>query len=431
MPILKVKARQIFDARGDPALEVDLVTDIGLLRASVPGVLWQNPNSALEVRDGNEAAYNGRSVFRAVDNVNNVLGPELLKAKLEVCQQREIDELMKRLDGTENKSRLGANAILAVSMACCKAGAAKRGLPLYKYVAEMAENGEIRLPVPAFNVIAGGRFAANSLPCQEFMIVPSGAESFADAMKMATEIFREIERKLAEQQDSKPPLPVVDEGAFAPEFEEDKEALTLIDESIKSAGYEGKVKLALDMAASAFCKDGQYDMEFKSEDSDPDDYLEAEALKERYLEYLTEFPTIAYIEDPFDLEDWDSWPMLADQPIQIVADDLTAMNIERIEEAIEKQAANCLVIRLSQIGTVSEAIDCHRLARISGWGSVLAAGDGETEDSFVADFAVGLSVGHFKAGAPCRSERTAKYNQILRIEEELGKDARYAGAAKR
>ncbi|KAI4485745.1 PREDICTED: enolase-like [Polistes canadensis] len=427
MPIQKVKARQIFDSRGDPTLEVDLITDVGLFRSSVSSTLVSNPNQAQEIRDGNEGAYHGRSVFKAVDIVNNVIAPQLLKSKLEVCQQMEIDSLLNRLDGTENKSKLGANSILGVSLACCKAGAAKKGLPIYRYIAELAENGDLYLPVPCFNMISGGRLAGNSIPCEKFMILPIGAESFVDAMKMGNEVYRVLERKIAEAQEIQLPLPVSDDGAFVPLLEDDKDALTLIDESIKDAGYEGRIKIALDMAASAFYKEGGYDLAFKTEESDPDDYMEAEALKEQYIDYLTDFPSIVSIEDPFDQEDWEGWLTLADQEIQIVSDDLTAMNIERIEEAIERQMANCLVLRMSQIGTITETINCARMARINNWGYVVAAGQCETEDNFVADLAVGLSAGQFKSGAPCRSERTAKYNQIIRIEEELGKDAKYAG----
>ncbi|KAF7387338.1 hypothetical protein HZH68_013015 [Vespula germanica] len=427
MPIQKVKARQIFDSRGDPTLEVDLITDVGLFRSSVPSTLVVNPNQAQEIRDGNEAAYHGRSVFKAVDIVNNVIAPQLLKSRLEVCQQVEIDSLLNRLDGTENKSKLGANSILGISLACCKAGAAKKGLPIYRYIAELAENSELYLPVPCFNMISGGKLAGNNIPCEKFMILPIGAESFVDAMKMGNEVYRVLERKIAEAQEVQLPLSVCDDGAFAPLLEDDKDALTLIDESIRDAGYEGRIKIALDMAASSFYKEGGYDLAFKTEESDPDDYMEAETLKEQYVDYLAEYPSIVSIEDPFDQEDWEGWLTLADQEIQVVSDDLTAMNIERIEEAIERQMANCIVLRMSQIGTVTEAINCARMARINGWGYVIAAGQCETEDNFVADFAVGLSAGQFKAGAPCRSERTAKYNQIIRIEEELGKDAKYAG----
>ncbi|XP_066586707.1 enolase-like [Prorops nasuta] len=431
MPIQKIKARQIFDSRGDPTLEVDVITDIGLLRSSVPCTLTVNPNQAQEIRDGNEAAYHGRSVFKVVDTVNNIIAPQLIKSRLEVCQQAEIDSLLNRLDGTENKSKLGANAILAVSMACCKAGAAKKGLPVYRYIAELAENGELIIPVPSFNLVSGGIFAGNPLPCQEFMILPIGAESFADAMKMGHEIYRLLEKKIIAAQEIKPPLPVSDEGAFTPELDEDKDALLLIDETIKEAGYDGKVKIALDMAASQFYREGGYDLAFKTDDSDPDDYLEAEALKDQYLEYLSEFPSIVSIEDPFDQEDWEGWLMLTEQEIQIVADDLTAMNIDRIEEAIERQMANCLVLRMSQIGTITETINVAKMAKINQWGYIVTTGHGETEDNFVADLAVGLSAGQFKAGAPTRSERVAKYNQILRIEEELGKEAKYAGPSYR
>nr|XP_033333044.1 enolase-like [Megalopta genalis] len=427
MPIQKVKARQIFDSRGEPTLEIDIITDVGLLRSSVPSVLVPSPNQAQEIRDGNEAMYHGRSVFRAVDVINNIIAPQLLKSRLEACQQMEIDSLLNRLDGTENKSKLGANAILGVSVACCKAGAAKKGLPVYRYIAELAENAELYIPVPCFNMISGGRHAGNTIPCQEFMILPIGAESFADAMKMGTEVYKVLEKKIAAAQEINLPLSVSDEGAFAPEFEEDREALLLLDESIKDAGYDGRIMIAIDMAASAFYKEGGYDLGFKTEESDPDDYMEAETLKDQYLEYLAEFPSIVSIEDPFDQEDWEGWLTIADQDIQIVADDLTAMNIERIEEAIERQMANAIILRMSQVGTVTEAINCAKIARISDWGYIVTACQAETEDNFVSDLAVGLSAGQFKAGAPCRSERTAKYNQLLRIEEELGKDAKYAG----
>ncbi|XP_029047249.1 enolase-like [Osmia bicornis bicornis] len=429
MPIQKVKARQIFDSRGDPTLEVDIITDVGLLRACVPAVVSPSANQAQELRDGNEAMYHGKSVFRAVDVVNNIIAPQLLKSRLEACQQTEIDSLLNRLDGTENKSKLGANAILGVSIACCKAGAAKKGLPVYRYIAEMAENSELYLPVPCFNMISGGRHANNVIPCQEFLILPIGAESFADAMKMGTEVYRVLERKIATAQEIQLPLPVSDDGAFTPlELEEDKEALLLLDESIREAGYDGRIKIALDMAASAFYKEGGYDLQFKTEESDPDDYMEAEALRDQYLEYISEYPNIVSIEDPFDQDDWEGWLTMADQEeVQIVSDDLTAMNIDRIEEAIERSSANAIVLRMLQIGTVTETINCARLARISNWGYVVSACQGETEDNFVADLAVGLSAGQFKSGAPCRSERIAKYNQLLRIEEELGKDAKYAG----
>ncbi|XP_008544916.1 enolase [Microplitis demolitor] len=425
MPIEKVKARQIFDSRGEPTLEVDLITDIGLFRSSVP-CTPSNSNDALDLRGNNAIIFNGPSVLNAVKNINKIIAPELIKSRFEVCQQREIDLLMIKLDGSKNKSKLGANAILGVSMACCKAGAIKGGIPLYRYISRLADTQPI-IPVPMFNIINGGKLAGNPLICQEFMIMPTGAESFKEAMKMGVEVFKILEKMIAESEELKLPLTVGDEGGFSPQIEEDTEALSMIVEAIKAAGYEGKVKIAIDMSASSFCKDGQYDLQFKTEDTDPDDYIEAEALKNRYLEILTDFPQLVSIKDPFDQDDWDSWPMLSDQPIQIVADDLTAMNLERIEEATERGAGNCLTIRLPQVGTVTEAIDCFKMARSSGWSAIVSAGYGETEDCFVADFVVGLSAGQFKAGAICRGERISKYNQILRIEEELGQGAKYAG----
>ncbi|XP_032676010.1 enolase-like [Odontomachus brunneus] len=427
MSFKKIKARQIFDCRGEPTLEVDVITDLGLLRSSVPSTVSINPNQAVEIRDGNTAAYHGRSVFKAVDIVNNVIAPQLMKSRLNVCQQTEIDTLLNKLDGTDNKSKLGVNAILGVSVACCKAGAVKKGLPVYRYVAELAENRQLYVPVPSFSVISGGKYAGNKLTCQEFAILPIGAESFADAMKMGTEVYRVAERKIVEAQGITGPPPVSDKGAFVPEMEDDKDALTLLNDSIKDAGYEGKIKITLDMAASAFYKEGGYDLAFKEEESDPDDYLEAEALRDRYLEYLSEFPAIVSIEDPFDQEDWEGWLTIAGQDIQVVSDALTAMNIERISEAIDRKIANCLVLRISQIGTVTELINCAKMAKINDWSYAVSASRAETEDNFIADLAVGLSAGQFKAGAPCRGERMAKYNQILRIEEELSKDAKYAG----
>ncbi|XP_071560857.1 enolase [Temnothorax nylanderi] len=427
MALRKIKARQIFDSRGEPTLEVDVITDVGLFRSSVPSTVLLNPNQAREIRDENAAAYHGRSVFKVVDTVNNVIAPQLIKSRLEVCQQMEIDGLLNKLDGTENKSRLGVNAILGVSVACCKAGAARKGLPVYRYIAELAENNKLCIPVPSFTMINGGRYAGNNLSCQEFAILPVGAESFADAIKMATEMYRVLERKIIDAKQIRGPLPTSDDGAFAPNLENDEAALTLLDASIRDAGYEGRIKIALDMAASSFYKEGGYDLAFKTKDSEPNNYLGAEALRDQYLKYISKFPTIVSIEDPFDQEDWEGWLTIVHQGIQVVSDDLTAMNVERIEEAMVRNVANCLILRLSQIGTVTEVINCAKMARINNWGYIVSTSHGETEDNFIADLAVGLSTGQFKAGAPCRSDRMGKYNQILRIEEELGKDAKYVG----
>ncbi|XP_011495512.1 PREDICTED: alpha-enolase-like [Ceratosolen solmsi marchali] len=429
MPIRKIKARQIFDACGDPTVEVDLITDVGLLRSSVPSVIFPSNIQAKEIRDENEAVFRGRSVLKVIETINNRIAPEILKSKLEVNQQREIDLLMQTLDGTPNKSKLGANAILGVSIACCKASAAKRGLPLYRYIASLCGNEKIYLPVPIFKIFSGGRAAGNNLAYEAFLILPTGATTFAEAMKMGIDIYREIEEQLAKIQEAKLPLTVLNEGTFAPQFDDNKEALATIDTAIKNKGYEGKVKIAVDIGASTFFKDGKYDLQYKSEDSNPEDYLEPNDLQEQYKQLFPDFPALVSIEDPFGLDNWDDWTNLvtALPDIQIVADELTATNAERLDKAIEQQAANSFVIRLSHIGSVTEAIDCVKQARDAGWGCIVSAGQGETEDTFIADFAVGTSCGQFKTGAPCRSERVAKYNQILRIEEELGKEAKYAG----
>ncbi|XP_058808197.1 enolase-like [Phymastichus coffea] len=429
MPIRKLKARQILDACGRPTVEVDLITDIGLLRSSVPSALVFVENEAKEIRDGDQAVYAGHAVTKVVDSINNTIAPELLKSKLEVNQQREIDLLLQSLDGTPDKSKLGRNAMLGVSVACCKAAAAKRGLPLYRYIAVLSENQDICLPVPQFSLISGGHSAGNTLVYREFLIMPTGANSFAEALRVGSEIYRVLELKLAEMQELQPPLGVGDRGSFVPQLEDDKEALATLDEAIKEAGYEGKVKIGLDVAATTFCQDGKYDLEYKTGESDPENHLEPDAFREQYAELLTEFPSIVSLEDPFDREDWDSWTALttAQPAVQIVADELTVTSAERLEEAIEKQAANCLVVRPGQAGTISEALDCVKMARDAGWGCLISAGQCETEETFVADFAVGVSAGQIKAGAPCRGERVAKYNQVLRIEEELGQSAKYAG----
>ncbi|XP_012235040.1 enolase-like [Linepithema humile] len=423
MTFQKIKARQVFDCRGEPTLEVDVSTSIGTFRTSVPSTVDINPNQAHEIRDG-KADYQGRSVFNAVDIVNKEIGPALIRSKLNVTQQRKIDELLNSLDGTKNKSKLGANTILGVSVSCCKAGATQKGIPIYRYIAKLAENDRIILPVPYISMINGGQFAGNNLPCQEFAILPTGAQSFAEAMKMATKVYQILKNKIVDTQEIKSPLLVSDEGAFAPNLENDRDALTLLNESIIDAGHKFEIKIALDMAASAFYKEGRYDLAFKKEDSDPANYLEAEALRNRYLEYLSEFPIIS-IEDPFHQGDWESWLTLANQNIQIVSDALTAMNIERIGTAIERNVANCLTLRISQIGTVTEVIDCAKMAKISNWNYMVSASRAETEDTFIADLAVGLSACQLKAGAPCRGERISKYNRILQIEEELGRDAIY------
>ncbi|XP_030750307.1 enolase [Sitophilus oryzae] len=426
MPIKSIFARNIFDSRGNPTVEVDLVTDLGLFRAAVPSGASTGVHEALELRDGDKSRYHGKSVQKAIDNINKVIAPELLKAGLEVTQQSEIDEFMIKLDGTENKSKFGANAILGVSLAVAKAGAAKKGVPLYKHLAALAGNDNIILPVPAFNVINGGSHAGNKLAMQEFMILPTGASNFTEAMRMGSEVYHHL-KKVINDKFGLDATAVGDEGGFAPNILNNKDALDLINEAIAKAGYTGKIDIGMDVAASEFYRDGSYDLDFKNPQSDKSKWLSPDKLLGLYQEFVKDFPIVS-IEDPFDQDDWNAWAAItAATNIQIVGDDLTVTNPKRIQTAVEKKACNCLLLKVNQIGTVTESIKAHLLAKQNGWGTMVSHRSGETEDTFIADLVVGLSTGQIKTGAPCRSERLAKYNQILRIEEELGAGAKYAG----
>ncbi|KAF2901968.1 hypothetical protein ILUMI_04217 [Ignelater luminosus] len=428
MPIKSIFARQIYDSRGNPTVEVDLITDLGLFRAAVPSGASTGVHEALELRDGDGQNYHGKGVLKAVGHVNESLGPELLKQPFEVTQQTEIDEFMLNLDGTENKSKFGANAILGVSLAVAKAGAAKRGIPLYKHLADLAGNKEIILPVPAFNVINGGSHAGNKLAMQEFMILPTGANTFSEAMKMGSEIYHHLKSGI-KAKFGLDATAVGDEGGFAPNILNNKDALTLINDAIAKAGYTGRVEIGMDVAASEFFKNGKYDLDFKNPKSDQSKWLAPAKLQELYEDFIKNFPIVS-IEDPFDQDDWDAWTAITDKTtIQIVGDDLTVTNPKRIQTAVEKKACNCLLLKVNQIGTVTESIKAHNLAKANGWGTMVSHRSGETEDTFIADLVVGLSTGQIKTGAPCRSERLAKYNQILRIEEELGSAAKFAGKA--
>jgi len=426
MPIQKIHARQIFDSRGNPTVEVDLVTANGLFRAAVPSGASTGIYEALELRDNEKGSYHGKSVLTAVKNINEIIAPNLLKQNIEEDQQTAIDDFMLKLDGTENKSKLGANAILGVSLAACKAGAAKKGIPLYQYIAQLAGNTNIILPVPAFNVINGGSHAGNKLAMQEFMILPTGASSFTEAMKIGSEVYHHL-KKVINTRYGLDATAVGDEGGFAPNILNNKDALSLIEESIEKAGYKGKVEIGMDVAASEFYKDGQYDLDFKNPQSDKSKWISPDQLTALYQEYIKDFPIVS-IEDPFDQDDWSAWSkMTAATTIQIVGDDLTVTNPKRIATAVEKKACNCLLLKVNQIGSVTESIAAHLLAKKNGWGTMVSHRSGETEDTFIADLVVGLSTGQIKTGAPCRSERVAKYKQILRIEEELGSGAKFAG----
>ncbi|XP_066994474.1 enolase-like [Anabrus simplex] len=426
MPLQKCMARQIFDSRGNPTVEVDLLTDLGLFRAAVPSGASTGVHEALELRDNDKSNYDGKGVQTAVDNINKIIVPSLLRRGFEPTEQKEIDDFMLSLDGTENKSNLGANAILGISLAVCKAGAARKCTPLYKHIADLAGYNHVILPVPAFNVINGGSHAGNKLAMQEFMILPTGARTFTEAMKIGTEVYHQL-KKVIKDQFGLDATAVGDEGGFAPNISDPKDALKLITDAIEKAGYTGRVEIGMDVAASEFYKDGLYDLDFKNPNSDKSKWITMDQLGELYTSYINEFPIVS-IEDPFDQDHFDAWSKFTcSVPIQIVGDDLTVTNPTRIEMAASKQACNCLLLKVNQIGTVTESIKAHKLAKQNGWGTMVSHRSGETEDTFIADLVVGLCTGQIKTGAPCRSERLCKYNQLLRIEEELGNTAVFAG----
>jgi len=424
--ISRIHARQIFDSRGNPTVEVDLVTENGSFRAAVPSGASTGIYEALEMRDKDPKAYHGKGVSKAIGNVNDVIAPALVGKDFDIADQRAIDQLMLDLDGTDNKSKLGANAILGVSLAVCKAGAASKGVPLYRHIADLAGNSEVILPVPAFNVINGGTHAGNKLAMQEFMILPTGASSFTEAMRMGTETYHHLKAVIKKKygQDA---CNVGDEGGFAPNILNNEEGLELLKTAIENAGYTGRIKIGMDVAASEFCKDGKYDLNFKDEGSSPDTYLSSEQLFEVYNGFIQNYPVVS-IEDAFDQDDWQAWSdMTSRVSIQLVGDDLLVTNPKRVKDGIDRKACNCLLLKVNQIGSVTEAIEACKMSQKNGWGVMVSHRSGETEDTFIADLVVGLCTGQIKTGAPCRSERLAKYNQILRIEEELGASARYAG----
>eukprot|EP00062_Callorhinchus_milii_P016517 gi/632967914/ref/XP_007900247.1/ PREDICTED: alpha-enolase isoform X2 [Callorhinchus milii] len=425
MSILRIHAREILDSRGNPTVEVDLYTGKGLFRAAVPSGASTGIYEALELRDGDKTRYLGKGVLKAVDHINTTIAPGLLKKNVNVVEQQKIDNLMLCMDATPNKSKYGANAILGVSLAVCKAGAAEKGVPLYRHIADLAENQELILPVPAFNVINGGSHAGNKLAMQEFMILPVGAANFKDALRIGAEVYHNLKAVIKDKygQDA---INVGDEGGFAPNILENHEALDLLKNAISKAGYTDKVVIGMDIAASEFFRSGKYDLDFKSPD-DPSRYINAHELGELYMGFIQDCPVVS-IEDPFDQDDWPAWAAFTAQAgIQVVGDDLTVTNPKRIAQAIEKKACNCLLLKVNQIGSVTESLQACKLAQSNGWGVMVSHRSGETEDTFIADLVVGLCTGQIKTGAPCRSERLAKYNQLLRIEEELGDKAKFAG----
>ena len=405
--ILDIVAREILDSRGNPTIEVDCITESGAFgRAQVPSGASTGKHEALELRDG-EDRYNGKGVLKAVQNVNDIIAPEITGE--DVLDQANIDRILIELDGTENKSNLGANAILGVSLAVAKAGADFLGLPLYRYI---GGTGARVLPVPMCNIINGGKHADNNLDIQEFMIVPKGAPSFREALRYASEIFHTLKNILKENGYS---TGVGDEGGFAPTLPANEEAIKLIIQAIEKAGYRPgeDVYLAIDSAASSFYQDGKY--RFDGE------VIPSEDLIAIYKEWVDKYPLFS-IEDGLAEDDWDGWETMNRElgdKIQIVGDDIFVTNIKRIKKGIEKNIANAVLIKLNQIGTLTETLDAINLTHKAGWKTVVSHRSGETVDTTIAHLAVAMNTGQIKTGSLSRSERVEKYNELLRIEEEL------------
>merc|ERR1711966_74009 len=399
--------------------------DVGTFRGAVPSGASTGIYEACELRDGDDKRYLGKGVLKAVENVKSIISPAL--TGMNPIEQEAIDNKMIELDGTPNKTKLGANAILAVSLAVCKAGAAQKGVPLYKHIADLAGTKKICMPVPWMNVINGGSHAGNKLAMQEFMIGPTGAKTFKEAVQMGCEVYHNLKTVIKKKygQDA---CNVGDEGGFAPNIQENKEGLELLKEAIEKAGYTGKIKIGMDVAAAEFfTADKMYDLDFKTENNDGSMKKTGDEMIAMYKEFCAEYPIVS-IEDPFDQDDFENTGTLTGSGVcQVVGDDLLVTNPERVATAIESKACNALLLKVNQIGSITEAIEAVRMSKKAGWGVMASHRSGETEDSYIADLAVGLATGQIKTGAPCRSERLSKYNQLLRIEEELGSDAVYAG----
>ncbi|MEM0231467.1 MAG: phosphopyruvate hydratase [Candidatus Woesearchaeota archaeon] len=424
LKIVSIKAREVLDSRGNPTVEVDITTKKGIGRAIVPSGASTGKYEALELRD-KDKRYHGRGVLNAVSNIREKIAPKLVGMSCNA--QRKIDSIMIKMDGTSNKSALGANSILGVSMASARAAALSTGKPLYSYLHQLAQkNGikkELLLPVPFSNVINGGKHAGSQLKIQEFMIVPVGASSFSEAAQMVSEVYHTLKQKL-ESKFGRAAVNVGDEGGFAPPISNAEEALSILESAISESGYSQKVKLAIDSAASEFYSEGSYKLERE---------YQADELIDYYLNLADSYPIISF-EDPFDQDDFKAFKRFTAKirakygdSIQVVGDDLLVTNISRIKIGIRKKCCTALLLKLNQIGTLSEALRAAALAFRHGWNVMVSHRSGETEDPFIADLSVALGCGQIKLGAPCRSERTSKFNQLLRIEEELGSEARYAG----
>ena len=415
-----VYAREVLDSRGNPTVEVEVALESGAVgRAIVPSGASTGAFEAVELRDGDKGRYIGKGVEKAVANVNEIIAPEL--EGMDAFDQPAIDALMIELDGTHNKGKLGANAILGVSMAVARAAAEELGLPLYQYIGGVNAK---QLPVPMMNILNGGEHADNSVDVQEFMILPVGAPTFKEGLRMGAEVFHSLKKVLSERGLA---CGVGDEGGFAPNLGSNREALELIVEAIEKAGYEpGKdVMLGLDVAATEM-----YDKETKLYDLKHEGKkLTAEQMVDLYEEWVNNFPIVT-IEDGLDEEDWDGWKVLTERlgkKVQLVGDDLFVTNTERLERGIEAGVANSILIKVNQIGTITETLDAIEMAKRAGYTAVISHRSGETEDTTIADLAVAVNAGQIKTGAPSRTDRVAKYNQLLRIEEMVGEQARYCG----
>ena len=412
-----IYARQILDSRGNPTVEVDVKLTNGVKgRAAVPSGASTGIFEALELRDGDKSKYMGKSVQKAVDNVNNIIAPELIGEK--ASHQKEIDTFMIDMDGTENKSKLGANAILGVSLAVAKAASKAYGMALYRYLGGI---NALTLPVPMMNIINGGAHADNNIDFQEFMIAPVGAESFSHALQMGSEVFHTLKGVLKNKSMA---TSVGDEGGFAPNLQSNAEGIEVILEAIDKAGYNtNQIKICLDVASSEFYENGKYNLkgEGKSFDNkEMTDFLE---------EWVKKYPIIS-IEDGMAEQDWEGWEMLTQRiggHCQLVGDDLFVTNTRRLADGIKRNVANSILIKVNQIGTLSETLDAISMAHAAGYTTIISHRSGETEDTFIADLAVAVNSGQIKTGSASRSDRMAKYNQLLRIEQKLGSAAKYLG----
>ncbi len=420
--ISDIKAREVLDSRGNPTVEADVVLASGVVgSACAPSGASTGSREALELRDGDKARYLGKGVLKAVAAVNGVIRDALID--MDVTDQRALDNKMLELDGTENKENLGANAILAVSLAAAKAAAVEKGIPLYAHIAEVnGTAGKFSLPVPMMNILNGGEHADNNVDIQEFMVQPVNFDKFSDGLRCGAEIFHALKAVLKSKGLN---TAVGDEGGFAPNLASNEEALVVIKEAISNAGYElGKdVTLALDCAASEFYKDGKYDLSGEGK------VFDAEGFGD-YLAALTENYPIVSIEDGLDESDWDGWAYLTKkigEKVQLVGDDLFVTNTKILSRGIEQNIGNSILIKFNQIGSLSETLDAIKMAKDAGFTVVISHRSGETEDTTIADLAVGTAAGQIKTGSLCRSDRVAKYNRLLRIEEELGANAVYNG----